>query len=38
MAKKLFDAERISESHYLELLEDIGINFFDLGNDGEAKE
>lgn len=38
MAKKLFDAERISESHYLELLGDIGINFFDLGNDGEEKE
>jgi hypothetical protein len=38
MAKKLFDQQRISESHYLELLEDIGINFFDLGKDEEPKE
>ena len=38
MAKKLFDQQRISESHYFELLEDIGINFFDLGKDEEPKE
>jgi Zn-dependent peptidase ImmA (M78 family) len=38
MAKKLFDQHRISESHYLELLEDIGINFLDLGKDEEPKE
>ncbi|REG82015.1 ImmA/IrrE family metallo-endopeptidase [Algoriphagus antarcticus] len=38
LARKLFEKERISESHYYGLLEDIGLDFSVLGNNGDEKE
>jgi hypothetical protein len=38
LARKLFEKERISESHYYGLLEDIGLDFSVLGNNFDEKE
>jgi hypothetical protein len=38
LARKLFEQDRISESHYYGLLEDIGLDFSVLGNNGDEKE
>ncbi len=38
LARKLFEQDKISETHYYGLLEDIGLNFSTLGNSGDEKE
>lgn len=38
LARKLFEQDRISESHYYGLLEDIGLDFSVLGNNGDEKD
>jgi len=38
LARKLFEQDKISESHYYGLLEDIGLDFSILGNNGDEKE
>lgn len=38
LARKLYERDRISESHYYELLEDLGLDFSDLGSNGDEKE
>lgn len=38
LARRLFEQDRISESHYYGLLEDIGLDFSVLGGNGDEKE
>ncbi|UJP65164.1 ImmA/IrrE family metallo-endopeptidase [Mongoliitalea daihaiensis] len=38
VARKLFEQDKISETHYYGLLEDIGLDFSTLRNDGDEKE
>lgn len=38
LARRLFERDRISESHYYGLLEDIGLDFSILGSNGDEKE
>lgn len=38
LARKLYERDRISESHYYELLEDLGLDFSVLGSYGDEKE
>lgn len=38
LARKLYERDRISESHYYELLEDLGLDFSVLGSNGDEKE
>ncbi|WP_075350311.1 ImmA/IrrE family metallo-endopeptidase [Algoriphagus marinus] len=38
LARKLYEQDRISETHYYGLLEDIGLDFSDLGNNGNEED
>lgn len=38
LARKLYERENISESHYFSLLEDLGVDLSELGSNGDEKE
>lgn len=38
LARKLYEKENISESHYFSLLEDLGVDLSELGSNGDEKE